>query len=110
MSKRRPELLVDDIINSGNKILVYTNDLSFESFIADDKTVDAVVRNFEIIGEAATRLPEDFREKFPDIDWHRIRGFRNRIIHDYIGIDYEIVWQIKELFLPELLKKLKKIS
>ena len=110
MSKRRPELLVDDIINSGNKILVYTNDLSFESFIADDKTVDAVVRNFEIIGEAATRLQEDFREKFPDIDWHRIRGFRNRIIHDYIGIDYEIVWQIKELFLPELLKKLKKIS
>lgn len=110
MSKRRPELLVDDIINSGNKILAYTNNLSFESFIADDKTVDAVVRNFEIIGEAATRLPEDFREKFPDIDWHRIRGFRNRIIHDYIGIDYEIVWQIKELFLPELLKKLKKIS
>ncbi len=110
MSKRRPELLVDDIINSGNKILVYTNDLSFESFIADDKTVDAVVRNFEIIGEAATRLLEDFREKFPDIDWHRIRSFRNRIIHDYIGIDYEIVWQIKELFLPELLKKLKKIS
>ncbi len=91
MSKRRAELLVDDIINSGNKILAYTNNLSFESFIADDKTVDAVVRNFEIIGEAATRLPEDFREKFPDIDWHRIRGFRNRIIHDYIGIDYEIV-------------------
>ncbi len=61
MSKRRAELLVDDIINSGNKILAYTNNLSFESFIADDKTVDAVVRNFEIIGEAATRLPEDFR-------------------------------------------------
>lgn len=105
MSKSRAELLVDDIINSGNKILAYTNNLSFESFIADDKTVDAVVRNFEIIGEAATRLPEDFREKFPDIDWHRIRGFRNRIIHDYIGIDYEIVWQIKELFLPELLER-----
>ena len=110
MSKRRAELLVDDIINSGNKILAYTNNLSFESFIADDKTVDAVVRNFEIIGEAATRLPEDFREKFPDIDWHRIRGFRNRIIHDYIGIDYEIVWQIKELFLPELLERLRKMS
>lgn len=61
MSKRRAELLVDDIINSGNKILAYTNNLSFESFIADDKIVDAVVRNFEIIGEAATRLPEDFR-------------------------------------------------
>jgi uncharacterized protein with HEPN domain len=109
MSKRQPNLLIEDIIDSGQKILTYTADLSFDEFVADSKTIDAVVRNFEIIGEAANRLPEEIKEKYPDIDWHRIRGFRNRIVHDYFGIDYNIVWQIKETFLPVLLDKLKKI-
>ena len=62
----------------------------------DDKTIDAVVRNFEIIGEAANRIDPDFRMKNPEIEWERIRGFRNRIVHDYFGIDYEIVWSIIE--------------
>jgi uncharacterized protein with HEPN domain len=110
MSKRQPHLLIGDIIESGNKILHYTATLSFDEFIDDNKTVDAVVRNFEIIGEAANRLPEDFKDKYPDIDWRRIRGFRNRIVHDYFGIDYTIVWQIKETFLSDLLEKLKGIS
>ena len=110
MSKRQPGLLVEDIIDSGNKILVYTESMSFEEFISDNKTVDAVIRNFEIIGEAANRLPEEFKDDHPNIDWNRIRGFRNRIIHDYFGIDYSIVWQIKKLFLPELLEKIKKLE
>jgi uncharacterized protein with HEPN domain len=110
MSKRQPRLLIEDIIDSGNKILAYTQNLTFDEFIADSKTIDAVIRNFEIIGEAAARLPDGFKDKYPDIDWHRIRGFRNRIVHDYFGIDYTIVWQIKETFLQELLHKLKLIS
>ena len=110
MSRRTPELLIEDIIDSGSKILDYTKDLSFEDFLADSKTVDAVIRNFEIIGEAANLLPEEFKEKYPDIDWHRIRGFRNRIVHDYFGIDYTIVWQIRNLFLPETIQKLKSID
>lgn len=109
MSERIPALLIEDIIASGNKIISYTEGISFEDFVADDKTVDAVIRNFEIIGEAANRLPETFKEKHPEIDWHRIRGFRNRIVHDYFGIDYSIVWQIKETFLPETLVLLGKI-
>lgn len=64
MSKRHPELLVEDIIESGNKILTYTATLSLEQFIDDDKTVDAVVRNFEIIGEAANKLPEEYKDKY----------------------------------------------
>ena len=63
MSNRTPVLLVEYIIDSGNKIIDYTNELSFDDFIIDSKTVDAVIRNFEIIGEAANRLPEDFKEK-----------------------------------------------
>ena len=83
--------------------------MTFEEFLSDPRTVDAVIRNFEIIGEAANRLPEEFKEKHSSIDWNRIRGFRNRIVHDYMGIDYEIVWQIKEHFLPLLLADLQKL-
>ena len=101
MSKRQPALLIEDIIESGNKILDYTKELSFEDFVNDSKTVDAVIRNFEIIGEAANRLPEDFKDQHASIDWHRIRGFKNRIVHDYFGIDYSIVWEVKSFFSPE---------
>lgn len=110
MSKRLPKLLLDDILESGQKILSYTYDMSFEQFTNDSKTLDAVIRNFEIIGEAVNRLPEEFKEKHPKIDWHRIRGFRNRIVHDYFGIDYDIVWQIKESYLPSILKAITSIN
>jgi uncharacterized protein with HEPN domain len=97
------------MIDSGQKIMSYTDGLTFEQFISDSKTIDAVIRNFEIIGEAANRLPEEFKDDHPEVEWHRIRGFRNRIVHDYSGIDYDIVWQIKENFLPETIEKLLKI-
>jgi len=109
MSKRSPQLLLEDIVESANKILLYTAGLSFEQFLADGKTVDAVVRNFEIIGEAANRLPEEIKEQYPGTDWHRIRGFRNRIVHDYMGIDYKIVWLIKENFLPSMISEISSI-
>ena len=91
MSKRNPKLLIEDILESSNKILTYTNGMSFEDFANDSKTVDAVIRNFEIIGEAANRLPDDFKDLYPAIDWYKIRGFRNRIVYDYMGIDYSII-------------------
>ncbi|MBI3235642.1 MAG: DUF86 domain-containing protein [Bacteroidetes bacterium] len=104
MSKREPSLLVEDIIDSAHKILDYTQNLSFEDFTKDGKTIDAVIRNVEIIGEAANRLPDNFKDKYPNIDWHRIRGFRNRIVHDYFGIDYGIVWEIKRQSVQLLLQ------
>lgn len=109
MSKREPFLLIEDMLESATKILDYTQNLSFEEFTQDSKTIDAVIRNFEIIGEAANRLPEDFKNKYPEIDWYRIRGFRNRIVHDYFGIDYGIVWEIRESFLPTLISTLKSL-
>ncbi len=109
MSKRDTKLLLEDMINSAEKILAYTKEFTFEIFIKDDKTIDAVIRNFEIIGEAANRLPESFKEQHTNIDWHRIRGFRNRIVHDYMGIDFSIVWQIKESFLPETIHQLRQL-
>ena len=109
MSKRNNDLLIQDILDSAEKILKYTEAITFEEFQNDAKTVDAVIRNFEIIGEASNRLPEEFRELHHEIDWHKIRGFRNRIVHDYFGIDYSIVWQIKETFLPILISQLNQI-
>jgi uncharacterized protein with HEPN domain len=110
MSKRQPNLLIEDIIDSSNKIVEYPNGLSFEQFVKDSKTIDAVIRNFEIIGEATNRLSDEFKEQYQSIDWHKIRGFRNRIVHDYMGIDYSIVWEIKNNFLEDMIKKLKKIK
>jgi uncharacterized protein with HEPN domain len=109
MSKRNPALLINDILDSCNKILQYTSSMSFEEFLKDSKTIDAVIRNFEIIGEAANRLPDEFKEEYPSIDWHKIRGFRNRIVHDYMGIDFSIVWDIRNSYLPSLIESLKKI-
>lgn len=110
MSRREPHLLVTDIIEAGNKIISYTAELSFDDFVGDDKTIDAVIRNFEIIGEAANRLPIDFKILHPEIEWHRIIGFRNRIVHDYFGIDHSIVWEIKISYLPDLILKLQSLA
>lgn len=103
MSKRSSDLLILDIIESAQKILDYTKGLTYEEFKSDSMRVDAVIRNFEIIGEAANRLPEQIKDELPNIDWHKIRGFRNRVAHDYMGINYFIVWQIREEFLPDLI-------
>jgi uncharacterized protein with HEPN domain len=109
MSKRDSILLLEDILDSAEKIKRYTADLDFETFLVEDKTVDAVVRNFEIIGEAANRLSQEFKDKYPGIEWNRIRGFRNRIVHDYFGIDYRIVWSIIESYLDQLIENILEI-
>ena len=109
MSRRDTQLLIEDILEAANRILTYTRDLSFEDFTADQKTVDAVARNFEIIGEAASRLPEEFKSKHTEINWIRITGLRNRIIHEYFGVDYSLVWKIKLDYIPQLISSLEQI-
>lgn len=95
------------MLDSALKIKKYTELLDFEGFVKDDKTIDAVVRNLEIIGEAANRIDLDFRAMNPEIEWNRIRGLRNRIVHDYFGIDYEIVWSIIQNDLENLIDRMK---
>ena len=109
MSERHPKLLLEDILESAAKILNYTENLSYQDFIVDSKTIDAVVRNFEIIGEASNRLPEKFRDENNSIDWFRLRGFRNRIVHQYFGLDYEIIWKLKESHLKPLISEIENI-
>lgn len=109
MSPRPTELLIEDILEAIEKIESYTAGLDKHQFTQDDKTIDAVVRNLEIIGEAASRLPEDFKSSHDEISWHQITGLRNRIVHEYFGVDAEIIWQILRKDLPELNGKLKDI-
>ena len=110
MSKRDNILLFQDMIESSSKILSYTKGFNLDKFQSDDKTADAVVRNFEIIGEAANRIDPDFKFENPQIDWRKLRGFRNRIVHDYFGIDYNIVWSIIENDIDELIFQLGKLT
>lgn len=107
MSKRDFVFLLEDMLDAAGKIKHYTKGMSFDDFVADEKTVDAVVRNFEIIGEAANRIDNNFKEPIPGLEWNRLRGFRNRVVHDYFGIDYEIVWSIinQELYSYHILIK-----
>jgi uncharacterized protein with HEPN domain len=110
MSKRDSKLLLSDILDAVVKIKKYTSGFTYDTFISDSKTLDAVIRNFEIIGEAANRLPDEFKEKFDSVDWFRIIGFRNRIVHDYMGVDYKIVWTIIEKDIDKLAEEIGSIS
>jgi len=109
MSKRPVDLLLGDISDAVDRIQQYTKGMSFDAFSKDQKSVDAVARNLEIIGEAANRLPEDFKNCHPDIEWHKVVGLRHRIIHEYFGIDLAIVWQILQKDLPALREALLRI-
>ena len=102
MSKREPYILVEDILTAINKIDRYTTAMGRKTFLADDKTIDAVVRNLEIIGEAVRQLPEDFKGSHAGLPWSQMSGLRNRIIHDYFGLDLEIIWQVITVHLPHL--------
>lgn len=107
MSERSPKLLLEDILDSARKIIRYTDDITYDEFTKDSKTIDAVVRNYEIIGEASNRLPEEIRIKIDNVDWFRIRGFRNRIAHEYFGLDHQIIWQLKETYLQTLISEIQ---
>ncbi|WP_407283211.1 DUF86 domain-containing protein [Methanolobus sp. WCC1] len=92
----------DDMLLAIDKIERYVSSLSYDSFSEDEMRIDAVLRNLEVIGEAAGNVPIDIREKYPQIQWKKIVGLRNIIIHEYFGVDLEIVWDIIANNLDEL--------
>jgi uncharacterized protein with HEPN domain len=105
--KKDATFYLEHIIESIDKIHKYTKDLSKEEFLKNELVKDGVVRNIEIIGEAAKNLPKDFREKHKDVPWKDISGMRDRIAHFYFGIDYELVWLTVKNDVPELEKKIR---
>ncbi|WP_299291740.1 DUF86 domain-containing protein [uncultured Mucilaginibacter sp.] len=85
---------MEDIVLSMQRVQEYISGLDFQHFKWDYKTVDAVIRNFEIIGEASKNLPKVIKEKYDYVPWEEMYRLRNRISHEYFGIDYEIIWEI----------------
>lgn len=109
MSKRDITLFLEDIIEAIDLISDYIGDFSKEEFQNDRKTIDAVVRNIEIIGEAVSAIPDEFREKYPHIPWKKIVGVRNIVIHKYFGVDTNTLWFIIQEQLPEFKSEISRI-
>jgi uncharacterized protein with HEPN domain len=109
MSERDFRLYCADILDSGTAILEFVKGLDFEEFCNDRKTYSAVIREFEIIGEAVGKLPEHLKQKRADVEWQDIKDFRNLLTHEYFGVDLEIVWRIIEDDLPVLLDATREI-
>ena len=109
MSRRDPRLFLADILEAIEKIERYTRGLSREALWQDDLVADAVVRNLEIIGEAARYLPDELRGKAADIDWRRVVGLRNVVVHEYFAIDLDVVWVVVKRNLPQLKKAVRSL-
>ena len=107
--RRDYRVYLDDILDSINKIERYTKRISQKKFYKDTKTFDAVVRNLEIIGEAIKKAPDGVRSKHPDVEWKKIAGLRDILIHEYFGVDLEIIWDIVKNKLPGLKPQIRKI-
>jgi uncharacterized protein with HEPN domain len=96
------EVYLEDILEAIRKVRAYAAGMDRGQFEADEKTVDAVVRNLEIIGEAVKQIPEDVRQTHPQIPWRKISGLRDLLIHQYFGVNLEIVWDIIQTKLDDL--------
>jgi hypothetical protein len=102
MSKRDDHILLADIMVAIEKIQRYIAGYDKDRFLADERTIDAVVRNLEIVGEAVRQISDAFKQDHVKIPWHQMAGLRNRIVHDYFGLDLDIIWHVVAIDLPAL--------
>lgn len=100
MSERNILLYLTDIHDSINKINDFVKEMTYQAFSRDARTIDAVVRNIEIIGEAARHIPDQLRLKYPKVPWKQIVGSRDKVMHEYFGVDLEIIWKTIQEDLP----------
>ena len=109
MSKRYWKFLVEDILGSIEKIEEYVGSKDFDKFKENNLIIDGVVRNLQIIGEASKNIPEKIKKKYNGIKWRHIVGLRNRIVHEYFGVDLKIIWVIIKQEIPDFEEQIKTI-
>ena len=109
MSKRQDTAVIQDIKEAIKRIILYTSGIGYNDFLQDYKTQDAVIRNIEILGEAAKLLSDKTKEEYPNIPWKEIAGTRDRLIHDYFGVNIDIVWDIANNEIQSLYSQIKDI-
>jgi uncharacterized protein with HEPN domain len=107
--KKDPIIYIEHISVCINRIILYTEGLDENGFLENNLIQDAVIRNLEIIGEATKKLNEDFRLKYSAIEWRKIAGMRDKLIHDYIGVDLWAVWGVVENILPTFQSQIEEI-
>lgn len=100
---------LEDILEAAEKARSFTADMSYDAFVEDDKTVFAVIRALEVIGEATKRLPEDLRARHPQVSWDSMAGMRDKLIHDYVNVNERIVWRTVQDELPEVQRQLQNL-
>lgn len=106
---REYRLLLSDILKAAEDIHTFTQGISREDFVADEKTRSAVLYKFAVMGEATKLLPDQVRELYPDIPWRSIAGLRDKVIHGYIGVDYELLWETIDKKIPVVVTGLRQI-
>jgi len=109
MTERNIKLYLKDILDAIEAIEKFVKGMTFEEFRNNDLVSSAVIRKFEIIGEATRNIPQTIRKKYTDIPWKTMVGFRDKLIHFYFGIKYDIVWETIKSKLPDLKEKIRKV-
>lgn len=104
-----PTSYLQHILDEINYLEQASKDLNYDDFLKDSTLIRAFARSLEIIGEAAKKIPEDFKEKHNDIEWKSMAGMRDKLIHDYFGIDFELIWNVIKNHLPQLKVKIEKL-
>ncbi len=100
---------LNDMLESTKKIFEFTQEMKFDFFMKDEKTFLAVIRCLEVIGEASNKIPVEFKKKHPEIPWKEISGMRNKLIHEYFGVQAEVIWKTIQEDLPLLKNRLQKL-
>lgn len=107
--KRESIDYISDILEAIKEVEDFTKDMEFKEFFKDRKTINAVIRSLEVLGEAAKKIPKNIRGKTPDIPWKRMTGMRDKLIHEYHGVDLEIIWEVVKKELPPIKPLMEKL-